>query len=170
MELKYYLETYKPSVLNIGCGRICPPEHYGIDLEEFAGVDQVCDVTKGLPFKTTGDEGIFDIVITKDILEHIPAGEHGVRFLEEVYRVLKPGGKLYLEVPSTDGGGIGAFGHPYHISFWNKTKLKYFLDDKYTNGWRSSVGIKCWFEPEVLETVYNDYDMPYVRALLKKKD
>lgn len=166
MELKKYLELHKPTVLNLGCGKTKPPEHYGIDIEEYVGVDKVWDLTKGIPVL----EGLFDIVIAQDFLEHIPQGEATVKIMEEIYRVLKPGGSLHTIVPSTDGNNIGAFQDPYHVSFWNKTKFYYFLDDKFGNGFRSLYNTKCWFKPELLETFYNQYDVTYVRATLKKKD
>jgi SAM-dependent methyltransferase len=165
MELEKYLEIYKPSILNLGCGRGCKPEHYGIDIEDYVGVSKVWDLTQGIPI----DGNTFDEVIAKDILEHIPQGKLCVKIMEEIYRVLKPGGRAYIDVPSTDGGGVGAFGNPYHISFWNKDTIKYYLDDKYTGGWRSSIGVNCWFIPESVITYYNKYDTPYVEAVLKKR-
>jgi len=166
MELKDYLETNKTAVLNLGCGRICPPSHFGIDAEDHDGVDMVCDLTNGIPI----DDNTFDTVWAKDFLEHIPQGEPCIKMMEEIYRVLKPGGSLHLDVPSTDGGGIGAFGHPQHVSWWSKTTIKYYLDDEYTGGWRASIGAKCHFIPISILTYWNDHNMPYVDAELKKKD
>ena len=170
MDLKYYLDNYTPSVLNLGCGKTCPPDHYGIDIADAVGVDQVWDLTKGIPVPTTGDEGQFDIVTARDFLEHIPQGQPCVDIMQEIYRVLKPGGRFETLVPSTSGNNLGAFQDPYHVSFWNKTKFYYFLDDKFGNGFRGLYGTQCWFEPMLLETFDNEYDVTYVRAVLKKKE
>ncbi len=40
---------------------------------------------------------IFDTVVSFQVIEHI---NNDSRFLEEIYRVLKPGGKLYLTTPN----------------------------------------------------------------------
>jgi SAM-dependent methyltransferase len=45
-----------------------------------------------LPF----DDGSFDFVIASEILEHVPADE---RAIDELVRVLKPGGRLVVTVP-----------------------------------------------------------------------
>jgi SAM-dependent methyltransferase len=50
-----------------------------------------CDALD-LPF----DDGSFDFVIASEILEHVPADE---RAIDELVRVLKPGGRLVVTVP-----------------------------------------------------------------------
>lgn len=47
----------------------------------------------GLPF----DDGAFDVVFTRYVLEHVAAPEG---FLAEVYRVLKPGGSFFFLTPN----------------------------------------------------------------------
>lgn len=49
--------------------------------------------SKSLPFK----DSVFDIVIAKDILEHIYSF---IDITKEIYRVLKPDGKLFVSVPA----------------------------------------------------------------------
>jgi len=164
MELKEYLDTHDKKILHLGCSSRCPEGHFGIDIEDLPGVDLVWDLTKGIP----ADDNVFDEIIAKDVLEHIPQGKLCIQLMEDIYRTLVPGGVVHIEVPSTDGGGIGAFGHPYHVSWWSKTTLKYYLDDAYTNGWRSTIGVKCFFKPEMLVTFFNEYDMAYVKATLSK--
>ena len=46
--------------------------------------------------KLTFDDASFDYVLNFDVLEHIPTPERG---LAEMYRVLRPGGKVLLSVP-----------------------------------------------------------------------
>lgn len=47
-------------------------------------------------------DGLVDAVICSSVLEHV---RNPVRAMEEIYRILKKGGKLFLYVPSI---------HPYH--------------------------------------------------------
>ena len=62
--------------------------------------DRVCQIDGcHLPF----DDGAIDLVVIVDFLEHI-ADDHG--FLEEVKRVLKPSGRLLVNVPNLVKGSI----------------------------------------------------------------
>jgi SAM-dependent methyltransferase len=45
--------------------------------------------------------------------------------MNEIYRVLAPGGWLLSATPSTDGRG--AFQDPTHCSFWNPNSFWYFV-------------------------------------------
>ena len=163
MELEHYLETHDKKVLNLGCGKTCPVEHFGIDIADAAGVDLVADLNEGIPVP----DNSFDLVVAVDFLEHtLP--QKNIMIMEEIYRVLKVDGEFYTVVPSTDGNNTGAFQDPTHFSYWNKIKFFYFLDDEFGNRFRSLYNIQCWFQPKVLETYYNEYDVTYVRAILKK--
>lgn len=55
-------------------------------------LDHECDLTEPLPF--ADDE--FDTIILSDVLEHIPSPEH---LWAEMRRILRPGGKLIMNVP-----------------------------------------------------------------------
>lgn len=53
----------------------------------------LCDLDKDIPFKS----GVFDYVVSVEVIEHI---ENPWHFLREVSRVLKTDGKLYLTTPN----------------------------------------------------------------------
>ncbi|MFI5622602.1 class I SAM-dependent methyltransferase [Nocardioides sp. NPDC051685] len=57
----------------------------------YAPLDYVCDITD-IPV----DDGTFDRVICNQVLEHVPEPEKAVA---ELYRVLKPGGRIFLSAP-----------------------------------------------------------------------
>jgi len=57
----------------------------------YARMTNLVDITN-LPF----EEGIFDAVICNHVLEHIPDDK---KALDEIYRILKPGGFAILQVP-----------------------------------------------------------------------
>lgn len=77
------------------------------------------DVTNGLPWS---DNSVF-AVRAHDFLEHIPIGDV-VPLMNEIHRVLVPGGWLLTSTPSTDGRG--AFQDPTHCSFWNENSWWYY--------------------------------------------
>ena len=56
------------------------------------------------------DDGVFDFVVCKDVLEHVLLPEHSIR---EIQRVLKPGGYALLHVPN-------------HFSFYGRLKFLFY--------------------------------------------
>ncbi len=93
--------------LVVGAGTAgAPLEGAGIewtltDVIDFPGIDVVCDV-QALPF----DDESFDIVIAIAVLEHVPDPSGAV---SEIYRVLRPGGFVYSEIPFLQAVHLGAW-------------------------------------------------------------
>lgn len=65
------------------------------DTEAIVGKDVFLINPVNLPF----DSSSFDFIIAIDFLEHISQEE---AFLKDVYRILRPKGKLYITVPNAD--------------------------------------------------------------------
>jgi beta-1,4-mannosyl-glycoprotein beta-1,4-N-acetylglucosaminyltransferase len=79
--------------LNIGCGDALLPGYLNTDLYN-PNAQVKADATK-LPFPN----GRFEEVISIQVFEHLPCQE-AMNILTEWKRVLKPGGKLVIEVPN----------------------------------------------------------------------
>lgn len=78
--------------INLGSGSSCLSDKIiNIDMFNFKNVDLVCDIKK-LPFK----DNSVDVAINVAVLEHVPAPE---AIIDEIYRVLKPGGLVYSVYP-----------------------------------------------------------------------
>lgn len=60
-------------------------------------------------------------IIADDIIEHLPDKIHT---MNELHRVLVPGGTVHIFVPTTDGRG--AWQDPTHVSYWNRNSFFYF--------------------------------------------
>lgn len=104
-----FLDAVKALEVGCGSGVICSSlaaaggdrlAMYGVDIEdqrvEREGYTfEQFDGTR-LPFP----DGIFDLVISNHVIEHVGNSEAQVHHLQEIYRVLKPGGLLYLAVPN----------------------------------------------------------------------
>ncbi|HXF95065.1 MAG TPA: class I SAM-dependent methyltransferase [Gemmatimonadales bacterium] len=93
-----------------GLRRFLPEVRYqGIDIDPAFAHPEVLihDISRGLPLP----DGAYDFVFCLEVLEHVP---HPFATLEEIRRVLKPGGVLVLSVPN-----------PYHFKeiLWNVFRI-----------------------------------------------
>jgi predicted SAM-dependent methyltransferase len=128
--------------LNLGSNKKKLEGYVNIDIDPAHKPDLVCDVTQGLPF----DDSTIDEVRAFDFLEHIPLGQT-MAVINDIWRVLKPGGLFEHLTPSTDGRG--AFQDPTHLSFWNINSWLYFTHDAY----REIYNILAKFSVELLRDI-----------------
>jgi predicted SAM-dependent methyltransferase len=85
--------------LNWGCGEWAHAGWINSDIKENEGVDIVADIRDGLPLESDS----IDYAVSIHSLPEIPFTEL-VPALEELRRVLKPGGVLRLALPDLDKG------------------------------------------------------------------
>ena len=103
--------------VDIGCGPRKAPGFIGVDIAPAPGVDIVADLSASFPF----DDSTVDELRAYDVIEHLV---NRINTMNEIWRVCKPGAKIDIRVPSSDGRG--AFQDPTHISFWNINSFKYY--------------------------------------------
>lgn len=88
------------TIINIGCGRTRIPGSIGIDRANIPGfVDIVHDLDK-LPYPIT--DNFADEIHFYHVLEHL---ENPIKILEEIHRILKPSGVLFMRVPHFSSNG-----------------------------------------------------------------
>ena len=140
------------------CGGFNKPKGFlSIDLEDG---DIKADLNKGIPLR----DNSCGIVRAYDALEHL----HDKKFImEEIHRVLAPGGVLLSNTPSTDGRG--AWQDPTHVSFWNENSFWYWTRPEQMKYIRND---KRFFE-SVLRTHFpsqwhEQNNISYVQAILEK--
>lgn len=85
----------QPVRLHLGSGDKFWPGWINVDLHDKADVN--CDISKSLPFES----GYADEIQALHVLEHIHRKDAG-QALYEWFRVLKPDGRLVLELPCLD--------------------------------------------------------------------
>lgn len=144
--------------VDLCCGRNKHEGYIGVDYQRFLGVDIVADLTKTFPF----EDNSVDEIIMRDGLEHLPDKIHS---MNELYRILKPGGVVTLIVPSTNG--MGAFQDPTHVSYWNLNSFQYYtkgiLRDQYPDLIKAKFEILQNVEVRSMENVW-------INAVLRKPD
>lgn len=129
--------------LNLGA---CSREFDGflsVDLNPPA--DVVTDLNAPWPW---GDSTV-DEVMAIDIFEHLADKEHT---MEELWRVLKPGGRAIIEIPNA-ARGAGAWQDPTHVSAWCGNSFEYY---EVGNGNRERFGHKPAFR--ILSGEHRKYD------------
>jgi len=144
--------------LDLGCGEIKKEEYEQIDIKDF-GYNKKHDLNYGIPESNNS----FDIVNADFFLEYVK-NEARVRIIEEINRVLKPGGLFIFKSESTDGRG--AFQDLETNSLWNENTFRYiakeFKEFSYS-------GFKCDMEILDLKTEYNHkYKTAVVSGILRK--
>jgi hypothetical protein len=80
--------------IDFGCGKNKREGFVGVDSRQFEGVDQVVDLTKPWPW----EDGSAEEANASHFVEHLNAQER-IHFVNELYRVLVPGGKCTVIVP-----------------------------------------------------------------------
>jgi predicted SAM-dependent methyltransferase len=81
--------------LDLGCGTSKREGFLGVDRRAFPGVDCVADLRKAWPW---ADETVAEAYCSH-LVEHFTAVER-VHFVNELYRVLRPGGTAVVVVPN----------------------------------------------------------------------
>ncbi len=127
-------------VLDIGCGdgrRIGPPmTPYGIELsaalharadERMRGLGGYCVHAPGAEGLAAFQDGFFDGVLMHSYLEHEAAP---LTALTGAFRVLRPGGKVFVRVPNyaslnrhIAGAGWCGFRYPDHVNYFTLASL-----------------------------------------------
>jgi SAM-dependent methyltransferase len=111
----------------------------------------------------------YGIVRVSDILQYIPQTE-AVAFMEEMWRIIAPGGWFLSSTPSARGAG--AFADPRQASYWNNMTFGLFCLEKKSPAGKLFKGL---FEhTRVWEAYPSDWHkqngVPYVHAELMKME
>ena len=113
------LKMHFNALLDIGCGTNKKQGYIGIDRVKLPGVDVVCDIEEGLPFKDNTVDGIRVI----QVLEHV---RDLIFVLEEFWRVCKEGAEIEILVPYWNR--VGAFRDPTHVRFFTYRTFDHFTE------------------------------------------
>lgn len=128
------LDAFSGILLDVGCGANKLPGHHGMDRQKLEGVDTVHD-WNDLPWPFP-DECALQVMAVH-VIEHVsPINGFFLEWMDEVWRILKPGGRFGIVVP-------------YATSFG------YFQDPTHCNPCNEATW--CYFDPEHPSQLYNFY-------------
>lgn len=148
--------------VELGSGNSPTPGYVGIDLvADGEGIIRH-DLSTGIPY----DDNSVAAIRCIDFLEHLPDKQF---IMDEIYRVLVPGGMLLSLTPSTDGRG--AFQDPTHVSYWNENSFWYHTDRRYQHYSPQTKAGHATFQVSRLRTFFpspwhEQHNISYVQANL----
>ena len=108
-------------ILDVGCGAAKKEGATGIDVSSYPCVDIVYDLNK---YPWPIPDSSFDIALCKDVVEHL---DNTIGMMEELHRVLKPGGKIIIYTPHFSNPN--SFRDPTHKHHFSYGTFDYFTGD-----------------------------------------
>ena len=111
-------------ILDVGCGRRKLSGSVGIDRRrrQTVAAELQLDIDHDLlDFPWPIPDNSFDLVHCSHVLEHLPPT---ARVMEEIYRVLKPGGQAFIVCPHFSW--VEAYRHFEHCHFFTLGSFDYF--------------------------------------------
>lgn len=118
-------------IVNLGCGKTRIPQSIGVDRVKIDGFVDIVHDLDVIPYPFEGNS--IDEIHFYHVLEHL---HEPIKKLEEIHRILKPGGILYLRVPHFSS--MGAFSDLTHIRPFGYSSFDCFEKDSYHHFYTSA--------------------------------
>ncbi|HSX45365.1 MAG TPA: hypothetical protein VLF39_04665 [Candidatus Saccharimonadales bacterium] len=119
------IKEYSGIKLDIGCGKNKQPGFVGIDYRDWGEVDIVQDLEQ-TPWPLPDD--CVMTAVASHVLEHInPHGGIFLNVMDEIWRIVKPGGQFAFVVPYA--GSQGYWQDPTHCNGITEATMLYFDPD-----------------------------------------
>jgi len=104
--------------LNLGAGNDIRSDCVNHDIASLPGIDVVADINL---YPWPWDNDSFDEIVANDLLEHL---DNFLLAMEEIYRILKPGGLVKLSVPYWNS--CSRYIDPTHKIGFHEDTFKFF--------------------------------------------
>ena len=123
--------------LNLGCSDALLRGYLNVDIVQ--PCDKIVDLNQPWPW----EDSSIDEIRAFDILEHLKTPIHS---MNEAWRVLRPGGRFDIAVPTTDGRGWAQ--DPTHVCYppFNRNTFFYFEHgNPHLHRFAPANGVRCSF-------------------------
>jgi SAM-dependent methyltransferase len=128
--------------VNLGCSDRPRDGYLNVDRSKPAWATSENFLLADLSLPWPWPDSSIDVIRADDIIEHLP---DKMLTMNEAHRVLVPGGRFEIFVPTTDGRG--AFQDPTHVSYWNRNSFFYWTDgDPHYIRFREAYGMRGSFK------------------------
>jgi SAM-dependent methyltransferase len=119
------VDSARPKILELGCGRTKHPHAIGIDRVPLPGVDVVHDLNRGpYPF----EDDTFDEVYAVHVVEHL---DSILAVMEEIHRITRPNARVVIITPHhSDAISWQDPTHRWHLTSYS---FSYFEPTYHTN-------------------------------------
>ena len=144
-----------PAILDLGCSTRKMAGAIGMDIDPSSHADIFHDLNV-YPYPV--ETGSMDQIFAKHLIEHLTEPR---KFIHEIYRMLKPGGKAYIETPHFSCRV--AYSEPEHklfFSYFMFTELLKGLDFKIL---RQEITFFKYFRAVGIKSLANRYPDTYER-------
>jgi len=152
-DIEKILRQYKPTGVRIdlGCGEAKQAGFVGVDVRSLPGVDIVQDLEE---YPWVIPDECAELVIASHLVEHINPAKGGfLKFMDEVWRILQPGGQFMIAAPYA--GSPGYWQDPTHINPVTERTWAYFDPlDVQTGGQLFHI-----YHPKPWKILHNTYEM-----------
>jgi predicted SAM-dependent methyltransferase len=155
-----YKQTYEKVCLDLACGtNKRSPNYIGIDLVETKDTDYLMDLQK---YPWNIDSESVDEIYCSHYVEHIP---HDIKnlndqrdgffqFFDEIYRILKPKGKVIVICPYYTS--VRAFQDPTHCRFITQNTFGYINKEWRVYAHVDQYDVKCDFDVTYSFSISNE--------------
>lgn len=118
-------------IVNLGCGKTRIPDSIGVDTSLIEGYTDVVHDLNVIPYPF--EDNSIDEIHFYHVLEHL---DNPIKKLEEIHRILKVGGKLFMRVPHFSS--FGAFCDITHIRPFSYFSFDVFEKENYHSFYTNS--------------------------------
>ncbi|MES1167373.1 MAG: methyltransferase domain-containing protein, partial [Pseudomonadota bacterium] len=182
--MELYAGPLRGRVLEIGCGRgefleeaaAAGLAAVGVEYAE-ASAAQARAALQGRAEVVTGDiesaqlpDGAFDYCVFADVIEHV---RHPATFIDQVWRVLKPGGLVFIATPSVDSPSARFMQENWmefkleHLSYFSRHTLDQLLHRHHFNQIQTGAGYKV-LTLDYIRSHFRRYPVRGLHALIPR--